>query len=61
MWQPQRPFDGDRISFPLRAPAALVAMALEAPLPRLRDVGRWGVPEVEESALLLVRLGPDRG
>jgi len=41
MWQPQRLLDDDQISFPLRAPAALVATALEAPLPRLRGFEWW--------------------
>jgi len=40
MWQPQRLLDDDQISLPLRPPAALVATALEAPLPRRRGCER---------------------
>jgi len=61
MWQPQRHLDGDRTSFPLQAPAALAVTALAALFLTASWLRVVGVPEVEESALLLVRLGPDRG
>jgi len=61
MWQPQRHLDGDEIIFPLRPPAALEAQALEASFLAASSFEWEAAPGVEQSPLVLVRLGPDRG